>query len=671
MSLRASCLVVSSLVLAQLAHAAPGCDAGLEECREQVALATRRCDSGEPELCADLALLLWRRALPELRDVPRAWNLYRAACERGVGWACKDAATMVGQGEGVARDATEAYELNRRACHDLRNHHACVNLAQQQLEGRGTVADPDAARRLLDQACGAGNLRACSHRGWWAELGTATRPDPVMAATLYLKACRGGRRWACTALGRVVREGTAPPPETSNVLAARCRGGITQACTMLAVLDENGAIDGGGRAKQVRTSPGWAAQGCQAWHEPACRLLLEQTEDPVLKAQLRVVVATEEREAWPERPPMAEVPAVPAHCVERYARRYGAPDLGGRLAGQEGWGKAVARLQSDLAAQGFQVRLDPLPDEKAVNVVGRWAGRGALADEVVVLGGHLDHLGTDEDGVVFPGADDNASGVAGMLCAAAAVRRALVSAGDRRTLLVVGFAAEEQGMIGSTHFVRHHPTRDALAAMVNLDMIGRPIDERLWVDSAAVGWEPLVGAASAAVGLRNAWNTPPGRSDHAVFEAHGVPAVHLTTGVHGDWHRPSDRLAGLDIEGLARVSRVAAGVTARLLLDPMSVALPKSACSPPRLEVLRGFDLGIGLAPEDLRLHQSDRFEEVPVRCVVPGGAGDVLGLRAGDRIVDATPLTGWVRGSVEVQVERDGACVMLAAGREPMACPP
>ncbi|MFQ5655505.1 MAG: M20/M25/M40 family metallo-hydrolase, partial [Planctomycetota bacterium] len=96
----------------------------------------------------------------------------------------------------------------------------------------------------------------------------------------------------------------------------------------------------------------------------------------------------------------------------------------------------------------------------------------SLAGEYIVFGAHFDHLGADGEGQIYNGADDNASGVAGMLAVARACARGAIR--PRRSILFVAFGAEERGLGGSRHLVSHPPRPlERLAAMINLDMIGR------------------------------------------------------------------------------------------------------------------------------------------------------------------------------------------------------
>ncbi len=121
------------------------------------------------------------------------------------------------------------------------------------------------------------------------------------------------------------------------------------------------------------------------------------------------------------------------------------------------------------------------------NVIGVLEGSGALADETIVIGAHYDHVGMGGAGSlargsheVHNGADDNASGTAGVI--ELARRMAALPPHPRRRLVFIAFAGEERGLLGSAYYVKHplFPL-DKTVAMVNLDMIGRLTDDKLTI----------------------------------------------------------------------------------------------------------------------------------------------------------------------------------------------
>ena len=223
------------------------------------------------------------------------------------------------------------------------------------------------------------------------------------------------------------------------------------------------------------------------------------------------------------------------------------------------------------------------------NVLGIIEGRDpAHHDEMVVVGAHLDHDGIGLAGEIYNGADDNASGTAAVLAAAAAFARA-AAAGERpsRAVLFALWNGEEKGSLGAEGFVAAPLPQRRIVANLNLDMVGRheeipagenprfagfhPVDEASSVNTLHVlgySYSPDLAAelreANDAVGLRLLEDYDEGfqdlvkRSDNWPFVAHGIPALFLTTGLHPDYHTPADDTARIDFGKLARVARLAA-----------------------------------------------------------------------------------------------------------------
>lgn len=289
--------------------------------------------------------------------------------------------------------------------------------------------------------------------------------------------------------------------------------------------------------------------------------------------------------------------AVAACAPEALLGRVGmltAPAFAGRGAGAPEGAALADTLAAWLAAAGLEpafagawVQPFPLRGEgwagqdlgglSGRNLAGLRPGRGRLAGRWIVLGAHHDHLGRVDPagpdsalppapGAYYPGANDNASGVAAALAAAAAL--ADVPAGDRRGLLVVLFDGEEVGLQGSGHFVDHSPVPlDSIDAMINLDTVGRLQDGTLHVSGVgtAACLPPAVAAADggefAVRTARGGWSG----SDHMVFNTREVPVLFLFGGAYPDYNRPTDAVGTLDPAALAAVARYAARLGAELL----------------------------------------------------------------------------------------------------------
>ena len=210
----------------------------------------------------------------------------------------------------------------------------------------------------------------------------------------------------------------------------------------------------------------------------------------------------------------------------------------------------------------------------AVNVGAIVPGRdSSRLNEYVAVSAHFDHLGrgsagkTDVSatGYVHPGADDNASGTAAVL----ELARRFQERPSPRSVIILAFGAEELGLIGSRAFVEHPPIDlRKIVLAVNLDMVGRLADERLVIHGAdgRRRWLAVQANATPRFSLVMMPQSS-GRSDDFSFARFGVPAMHLTTGDHTDYHRSTDTAARIEIAGLARVTdyterllRLAAGV---------------------------------------------------------------------------------------------------------------
>lgn len=312
----------------------------------------------------------------------------------------------------------------------------------------------------------------------------------------------------------------------------------------------------------------------------------------------------------------------------------------------------------------------------ARNVIGVLPGNGPNADEYVVIGAHHDHLGVTR-GQINNGADDNASGVAGMI----EIARAMAHTKKRdRSIIFIGFTAEEKGMVGSKHYV-DHPTvpLESIIAMINLDMIGR-FDEssdqnHLGIHGLATGdsFKSIVNRNGKAVGFAGYQgdDSALGPSDHASFYRAGIPALFFFTGVHEDYHRPSDDTPKINAKAAARVADFAYHVALDIANGgdaPEYVEVTQRARIPGRGP--RGNRVRIGFMPD---FQDESEVPGVLVGRVSPGSGAAKAGMQDGDRIIkiadkkidsmmDFRPtLKDNKPGDVvEVTVLRDGTEVVL-----------
>ncbi|HLE60469.1 MAG TPA: M20/M25/M40 family metallo-hydrolase [Thermoanaerobaculaceae bacterium] len=292
----------------------------------------------------------------------------------------------------------------------------------------------------------------------------------------------------------------------------------------------------------------------------------------------------------------------------------------------------TAKLTTDVV----QERAD------ALNVVALLPGSDpALSDEVVLVGAHYDHLGYGGEGTntlapdvraVHPGADDNASGTAGML----EIARRMVAARPARTLVFVAFSGEEEGLLGSSHFVQHPLLpKEKIVAMLNLDMVGRPkAGPALTIGGygTAAQWPGLVEKLNANHHLKLSTNKGGfGASDHSSFYAADIPVLFLFTGAHEDYHKPSDTADRLNYPGMAEVVGFAADLTLRVAGLPQRPTFQKVADE--GTGERRSFKVRTGVIPEFG--YEGPGLKLSGVR---GGSAADKAGLKAGDIVVRFGP---------------------------------
>jgi hypothetical protein len=302
------------------------------------------------------------------------------------------------------------------------------------------------------------------------------------------------------------------------------------------------------------------------------------------------------------------------------------------------------------------------------NVIGVLPGNGPQADQVVVLGAHYDHLGIRE-GKIYNGADDNASGSAGVIEACGAIAQVSVR---NRTLLCMTFTGEEIGLLGSKHYVQH-PTVpiDSIVTMINMDMIGR------WtpgIEANELGIQGLGTGDSFARITQNRTDragikflpdtSAKGPSDHASFYEADVPSLFFFTGVHSDYHRPGDDAEKINAAGGAEIASLVAQVTLDLI----------NADSPPRFQeveqaarIFRGpkpSSVVMGIMPDQDAESNGPGW---PIALVVPGGGADKGGMKAGDRIlsVDGQSITGISEYYKAIEKKNPGDVVPVSIRRD------
>ncbi|HUE69506.1 MAG TPA: M20/M25/M40 family metallo-hydrolase [Pirellulaceae bacterium] len=327
------------------------------------------------------------------------------------------------------------------------------------------------------------------------------------------------------------------------------------------------------------------------------------------------------------------------------------------------------------------------------NILGLVAGSDtALKDEVVVIGAHYDHVGYGRRGNSFGpigyihnGADDNASGTAAVLEMIDAIKR--LPAAPKRSILFALWDAEEDGLIGSRHWTAR-PTipLPRVRFYFNLDMVGRLKNERLEV----YGCRTLVGSrrllaeenGDAKLALDFDWRIK-ADSDHFSFSQQGIPFLMLHTGLHENYHRPSDDAHLVDHDGIRRVSRLVLQ-TALRMADSEQIGKYR--------EHARGESTHHQQLLEQSQMPQQPRFglpwrrEPVePLQIVFlppsPGSAAEAAGIRGGDRLLsyEGMPIEDEhrfrlelfaARGPKTFRVQREGGAEPLEIAIEPRGNP-
>ncbi len=263
-------------------------------------------------------------------------------------------------------------------------------------------------------------------------------------------------------------------------------------------------------------------------------------------------------------------------------------------------------------------------------------------DEYVILGAHYDHLGKGEYGSLapsqigqyHPGADDNASGTAALLELArllAPLRGTLP-----RGILFASFAGEELGVLGSAAWVRE-PTLplNKAAAMLNMDMIGRVNKDTIYVGGVgtAAAFRPILEQATTHSGLKPEYSESGySSSDHTSFLGKQIPVLFFFSGLHSDYHKPSDTWEKIDAKTAARVVNLVAETG--LAIDqvpekPAFVAVVET--HPSGQESSRGSGYGpyFGSIPDFGQVENGVRFSDVR-----PGSPAAKAGLKAGDTLI-------------------------------------
>ena len=327
---------------------------------------------------------------------------------------------------------------------------------------------------------------------------------------------------------------------------------------------------------------------------------------------------------------------IPAAAVRYWILRTAVPDL---FAVADKVRKAAAPGAQAFADVTVRMAIDTYEERgTARNVLGLLQGSDpALKDEIVVVGAHYDHLGRGIDGAMNPddagqihnGADDNASGTAVLMAVASALSAERTRL--RRSVLFAAFSGEEKGLLGSRWFLEH-PTvpKERIVAMLNLDMVGR--SKNGTVAAIGSGTSPLWPGLLQAIGSDKIRLSDEsfGGSDHQSFIAAGIPAVHFFTGVHEDYHKPTDDVDKINFAAALDVAKFVFDAAAHLAVTnerPAFIAPP-----PPKASVSASAGKGrpwLGTIPD-----YAGGEEGVKLDGVTKGSPAEKAGVQKGDVLI-------------------------------------
>ena len=278
---------------------------------------------------------------------------------------------------------------------------------------------------------------------------------------------------------------------------------------------------------------------------------------------------------------------------------------------------------------------------RAKNVVGILPGKDPkVRQEAIVIGAHYDALGhggehslaPDHYGEIHPGADDNASGVSGML----ALAQAFALSRSGRTLVFVAFSGEEIGLLGSSYYVKNSPWPiEKSYAMINLDMIGRLTNDQVYIMGVdtAKEFRPVIHEAAEGSNLKLSYSGDGyGPSDHTSFYTQGIPVLMFFTGPHSDYHRPSDTLDKINRKGLEEVVRLVFRSVTKLdsRSEPLTFVRTESSSRVGGEDRQSGYGAYFGSIPDFSELSMPG----VRLTGVRPGSPAEKAGLQAGDVVV-------------------------------------
>lgn len=274
---------------------------------------------------------------------------------------------------------------------------------------------------------------------------------------------------------------------------------------------------------------------------------------------------------------------------------------------------------------------------QGMNVIGIIRGNDpVLRDEAVVVGAHYDHLGyggrnaLDSSKAIHYGADDNASGTAGIL--ELAEYFASNKSSLKRSVLFMAFSGEEEGLFGSQHYTKEPlMSLEKTQAMINMDMVGRLNDSSILIVEG-IGtspvWKDLINSFDESKPFKLRFKPDGvGPSDHSPFYRKGVPILFFFTGLHKDYHKATDTKEKINYEGqklvLDLVRRTIEDVASR------SDTIPYTIVPEDTTKKVSAFKVYVGGVPD-----YGYDGEGLKISDVTPNSPAQKAGLKTDDIII-------------------------------------
>ena len=340
---------------------------------------------------------------------------------------------------------------------------------------------------------------------------------------------------------------------------------------------------------------------------------------------------------------------IEADKIKEHIRTLASDEYEGRNTGSEGEKKANAYIEKQFKAiqllpKGEKGYDQPFAFKSGVhgtgtegtaeNIIG-YIDNGA--ENTIIIGAHYDHLGLGNDGSsldanpkgkIHNGADDNASGTAGVIELARYFQKN--GKKEKNNFLFICFSGEELGLYGSKYFTEH-PTIDLskVTYMINMDMIGRlPESKNLSVSGVgtSASWSTVLDKLSNDQLIVKTDSSGMGPSDHSSFYVKNIPALHFFTGSHNDYHKPSDDWDKINYKGEVEVLNAIVKLVNELDAQPKLAFLTTKNKS---MGGSRSFKVTLGVMPS----YTSD-VEGLLIDGVSDGKPAQKAGLLAGDIVV-------------------------------------